>query len=386
MMGRAGAGLFLAVLAVAALGSGYLAVSSGEQASTSTSTSQGAPTSKTSTTLSEGPLVFVSPTSEQGLQLELTLNATTVHSGGAISGQVTIENTSNQNATVSYLGPSENVSAWSGYITECPLGLFMGYAVFAGHFTAGNISSAGTPLGMVPGATGIICPPPEYLPPNNQSSSQVIFLPGTVQTEANETFNLQTVGGSLKSFSILVPNQLNVSTVFPYVRDSKYSIACGCAEPGLVGYYQDIGGGIFFPFSRGEYTVVAWDAWNQYAYATFLVRSPEASSQSSPSATTTSGAAGANTAAAATTVTVTETLTTQAPQATTTYAIPTTSCTFSPVVTTTITTITVGSTPPATTTTTTVTTTSTSYAQTVTVTSCTYSMSTVTSTVTTIIP
>ena len=84
------------------------------------------------------------------------------------------------------------------------------------------------------------------------------------------------------------------------------------------------------------------------------------------------------------TATVTETLTTLASQATTTYAIPTTDCTYMPVTTTETTTITVGPTPPASTTTTTVTSTSTSYTQTVTVTSCTFSaLPIVTSTVTT---
>jgi len=85
------------------------------------------------------------------------------------------------------------------------------------------------------------------------------------------------------------------------------------------------------------------------------------------------------------TVKVTETLTTQASQATTTYAIPP-NCDFT-LPTAKLTTITIigGPTPAASTTTTTVTTTSTSYAQTVTVTSCTYIAPTVTSTVTTIV-
>jgi hypothetical protein len=48
-MGRTGGGLFIAILVVAAVGAGYLAVSSGRQASTSTSTSQGASTSISST-------------------------------------------------------------------------------------------------------------------------------------------------------------------------------------------------------------------------------------------------------------------------------------------------------------------------------------------------
>jgi hypothetical protein len=86
------------------------------------------------------------------------------------------------------------------------------------------------------------------------------------------------------------------------------------------------------------------------------------------------------------TMTVTETLTTGASQATKTYASPTTNCT-SPTTITTTTTIIAGPQLPesTTTTTTTVTTTSTSYSQTVTVTSCTYSVSTVTSAVTTVV-
>jgi len=48
-MGRTGAGLFLAILVVAALGAGYLAVNVGRQASnTSTSTSQVASSSTSS--------------------------------------------------------------------------------------------------------------------------------------------------------------------------------------------------------------------------------------------------------------------------------------------------------------------------------------------------
>jgi len=70
----------------------------------------------------------------------------------------------------------------------------------------------------------------------------------------------------------LVPDQLGVTTVLPSTQES-----CGCATPGLVGYYQDIGNGIFQHFSHGEYTIVAWDDWNQYLYATFVVQPMDAS-------------------------------------------------------------------------------------------------------------
>ena len=101
-----------------------------------------------------GPLpqttTFASGASPDGLQLELSLNATTMTSDGAIIGQVAVVNTSDQNVNVSTLGRSQNVTEWSNYINVCPSDYFMGYAVFGGHFTAANISSAGTPRNMVP--------------------------------------------------------------------------------------------------------------------------------------------------------------------------------------------------------------------------------------------
>jgi hypothetical protein len=211
-------------------------------------------------------ITFASGATPDGLQLELTLNATTMSSDGAITGQMRVVNTLDQNVTVS-VAQSQNLTTWSSYTDVCPSGYFMGYAVFPGHFTAGNISSAGPPLEMVPGDTGIICPPSVYLPPNPQSSSQITFLPGpALQTRANETFDIKTFSSSFMTPSFLVPDQLNVTTILSNTQES-----CGCTTPGLVGYYQDIGNGIFVPFSHGEYTIVAWDDWNQYAYATFVV-------------------------------------------------------------------------------------------------------------------
>jgi hypothetical protein len=212
-------------------------------------------------------VTFSSGATPDGLQLELTLNATTMSFDGAITGQMRVVNTLDQNVTVPVV-QSQNLTTWSSYTDVCPSGYFMGYAVFPGHFTAGNISSAGPPLEMVPGDTGIICPPSAYLPPNPQSSSQITFLPGpALQTRANETFDIKTAAGSFITPSYLVPDQLSVTTILSNTQEN-----CGCVTPGLVGYYQDIGNGIFTPFSHGEYTIVAWDDWNQYVYVTFVVQ------------------------------------------------------------------------------------------------------------------
>jgi hypothetical protein len=209
--------------------------------------------SSSSSTQSEGALVFASPVSAQGLELDLTLNATAMRFNVAIAGQVTVVNTLNQNVTISVAGRSQNLTTWSSYINVCPSDNFMGYVVFPGRVTSGNVSSVGTPLRLAPNDTGLYCAPEE--------ASEVTFLPGASQTRANETF----VGNP--PFSGLVPDQLNVTTTFTNKQES-----CGCATPGLVGYYQDVGNGIFFPFSHGEYTVVAWDDWNQYVYVTFVAQ------------------------------------------------------------------------------------------------------------------
>lgn len=132
---------------------------------------------------------------------------------------------------------------------------------------------------------------------------------------------------------------------------------------------------IFPPFGGLEAPVVGQSVYGCIGYTTTIVNVTDFGCLAFLGAFTPS-----NTAVA--TFTVTETLTTQASQATTTYAIPTNCAGTTPTETTT-TMITVRPTPPAYTVTVTVTTTATSYTQTVTVTSCTYITPTVTSTVTT---
>lgn len=221
------------------------------------------------------PVAFVSPVLPDGLQLVLTLSSPAVSFGGTLTGQATVKNTSQKNVTVTTLPRPQNVTEWSDYVDTCPSGYFIGYSIFAGHLTGGNISSAKSPLELVPRNTGLICPPPE-------APLQITFSPGTLQTPANETFN------GIPPFSSLVPDRLNLTTTFPNTQDSQFSTRCGCSTPGLVGYWSSkyMSSGAsgtpqtgFVPFSPGEYTVVAWDAWNQYVYATFVVRPNPVSSQ-----------------------------------------------------------------------------------------------------------
>jgi hypothetical protein len=324
-------------------------------------TSQG---STSPTTSGEGSVAFASPTSEQGLQLRVVLNSSVVPANGTLGAQIALYNTLDENVSVS-VTQDQQISAWNAGDFLCgsnPSGNLAGFAVFRGDVSATNLSEAGQPLELDPQLLPYVvlgCPTEEGFPAN------ATFLPD----------------GDRVSYAYAAAADIDAKTLGCTYTEQ----ASQCTGTGLVGYWNDsvpTGGNLgfgspsFVRFPPGEYTVVATDDWSQYAYATFVVQPPGASSSSS-----TSSVAGVNAAVA--TLTVTTTLITQGSQATTTYAIPTTSCTIMPVGFTTTTTITVGATPPATTTTTTVTTTSTSYTQTVTVTSCTYSESTFTSTVTT---
>lgn len=324
------------------------------------------------------PLAFASPVSPQGLQLKLTLNSSSIRSRGTLGAFIEVVNTRDHNVTVSVppMNRTSDVFVWNGYDYVCSDSPSQGlatFALFAGRYSAGNVSLAGTPLMEGP---PFVPPCPSY---GLFGGGPVTFLPnGTQTTVQYDTFNWtlkKHENASLKA-------QVNAATGYcgPSPPPAE-GMSCGLGV-GLVGYWRsglDTHGDLtysspaFTYFPPGEYTIVATDPWGQYLYATFVVQPPEASSSSS------SGAARANTVVA--TVTETTTITAQASQPTTTYARPTTNCTLVMVVVTatTTTTTTVGA---GSTTTVTATATSTGYAKTVTVTSCTYSTRTVTSTVT----
>jgi hypothetical protein len=331
-----------------------------------TSTLSTASTPTTSTTLGERSLVFASPVSDEGLQLRVVLNSSEIRANGTLGAQIGLYNMLDKNVSLS-VTEEQQISTWNGGDFLCgwnPSGNLAGFALFEGDVTAANLSKAGPPLQLDPQLFPYIvigCPTEESFPAN------VTFFP-----ESNRI-----------SYAYAVAADVDVKTLGCAYTEQ----ASQCTGTGLVGYWNDsvsTGGNLGFSspafvyFKPGEYTIVATDDWNQYVYATFsVVESPG----THPSSTA-SGAAELNTVVA--TVTVTETLATQASQATTTYALPATNCSYSPITWTVTSTFTVGPNSSVSTTTTTVTTTSTSYSRTVTVTSCTVGPpATVTSTITT---
>jgi hypothetical protein len=229
--------------------------------------------SSSSTTQTGGSLAFVSPVSPDGLQLELALNATTVRSNGTVSAQIEVVNTLNRNVSLSGLTQNGNITTWNGYDYFCagnPDYSLVGYAVFQGHFTAANISEAGSPLRLAP---------PMYGPCGNLNIvlSAVTLLPKGDQLGAG-----QIKAGLPQVYFLLLPVELNGTTTFCNgERSGNDGFSCTWATPGLVGYWNDnvpsqgnlfgSTSSAFVHFPSGEYTIVAADDWNQYLYATFVV-------------------------------------------------------------------------------------------------------------------
>ena len=193
-------------------------------------------------------------------------------------------------------------------------GNLAGFAVFEGDVAATNLSKAGQQLELDP-AVFIPCPTEEGFPANATffpESDRVFYAYGVVAAINAKTLGCETNGQE---------SQCTGTGLVGYWNDSV-SAGGNVSWVGNFGYLGNVGfsSPAFVHFPPGEYTIVATDQWNQYVYATFVVQPPGAYSSSSTSTTP-----GANASVA--TVTVTATLTTQASQATTIYAQPTTNCT-----------------------------------------------------------
>ena len=195
-------------------------------------------------------LTFTSGVSPQGLQLRVILNSSSIQSYGAISGRVEVFNKLNRNVSLSGLVQNQNISDWNGDDYLCANGAssIVGFALFRGHFAAGNISAAGQPLQLAPPEV-IYCA-------SSSPPTAVTFLPEGDQAVATDDFQ--------KSYPVTV--SVNATT--------------GYANPGLVGYWNDsiptqsdfgFTSPAFVYFPPGEYTIVATDLWSQFVYTTFVV-------------------------------------------------------------------------------------------------------------------
>lgn len=209
----------------------------------------------------------------QGLQLRVTLSSSSVQSHGAISARVEVFNTLDRNVSFSGLVQNQKISGWNGYDYLCgnPTSSVLGFALFRGHFAAGNISAAGQPLQLAP--------PEVVLCPFSPIARAVTFLP-----EGDHAVVTTDMASG--------PLTVSVNATTGYCNAQKFSggggdVTCP-ANLGLVGYWNDsvtapgnlnFTSPAFVYFPPGEYTMEAADVWNQYVYATFVVQPTSASGQ-----------------------------------------------------------------------------------------------------------
>lgn len=253
-MRRTGAVLVLAVLVVAALGAGYLAVNSGRQASTSTSTSRSASTPTSS--IEEFTNITASSTSSSGLELRVELNATTILPGQALAAHVTLFNTLDENLSLTTIGPASltrQIAAWNNDDFVCGIGGLAsgvaGFALFRGHVSGGNLSIAPDPLQLAE----VLLVPCNALP----LGDLIVFLPHSDNASVSE------------HSAFLYPASLNVTSppfyhgsgLFGYWNRTSY--ACCAANANAPNFFRY--------FTPGEYTIAAEDLWGDRVFAYFQV-------------------------------------------------------------------------------------------------------------------
>jgi hypothetical protein len=166
------------------------------------------------------------------------------------------------------------ISSWNGYDYLCginPSDSLAGFAVFAGHWSAGNVSAAGGPLQLMASVTWE-CPLTGF-------PSGVTFLP----TSDMATYSCDSPGNydcpSSSSSAVEVNATTGYCVPVPYEQFTGYG--CGTQGDALFGYWDTpqylspqnatLASGSFVYFPRGEYTVVATDDWDQSVYAYFTV-------------------------------------------------------------------------------------------------------------------
>ncbi len=251
-MRRTVAGLVLAILVVAALGAGYLAVKPGRQTSTSTSTAQPNASAMSST----------------GFELRVELNTTTMLPGQTLAANVTLHDTLKSSLSL-LLAPGDfgggSISSWENYDFICGNGgdasYLVGFAVLQGRFSAGNLSQAPAPL-QVAAKADLPCLYPVF-----SQGETITFFPGS---------DIASIPGTGLSQE---PVALNVTT-YACIALPSNSAECHSGAD-LYGYWSTSesiccpassnAADLFRYLTPGDYTIVAQDVWDQEVFAYFQV-------------------------------------------------------------------------------------------------------------------
>jgi hypothetical protein len=193
------------------------------------------------------------------------LNSTVVASGGAVGAQLTLFNPLDQNLSLATsFRANSTIEGWNGYDFLCGENNFLpvlGYALFQGDYSQGNISAAGSPLQLAPSVNSgcVTYPKPTSIVFLPESDSAVLYSPAW-STGYQEPI---TITASTESCSTNGGTSL-----------------CGEGK-GLSGYWNTtstitfqqaaIGSPFFRYLQVGEYTLALQDVWNQTIYAHFQV-------------------------------------------------------------------------------------------------------------------
>lgn len=245
----------VAVVAIlAGAGVGFLVGSAGERTVVVTSFST---TTVTSTYINDAGAL---------LRLQVTLNASTVRSGGAIDATVSVVNPLDRNLTAVLPSPQDaTFRGWDSSDFVCgrnPLAYAASFALFRGRIDPGNLSMAGTPLTL---AAPVFLPcallaPPSLLVFGPLGSGALAYFPyGNV---APVRVSTDAGTGACEALGTGATSCGGPGSLFGYWSASA-SASCG-NSPGT-------SSSCFHYFEPGWYTLAVEGAWGQSAFASFLV-------------------------------------------------------------------------------------------------------------------
>jgi hypothetical protein len=211
---------------------------------------------------------YSSSVSSSGLQLELWLSTTSFSKGGGVTAQIHIVNTLAENVTVTPVYSSNStISKWNGYDFFCgPSEAWgvIGFALFPGHYTQANISSAGNPLTLAPNvAIGCVTYP---------NPVSLVWLPESERTVAYYSVAPPATGRA----------EVNAATEYCVNEATGATVCGGNLNVSILGYWSPtmplVGpsdattSSKYFSFlAAGEYTLVTEDLWNQNVFGYFQV-------------------------------------------------------------------------------------------------------------------
>ena len=206
-----------------------------------------------------------------GLELRVALNTTTVPEGGALTAGISLINTLSKNLTLTpNYASNPEISTWNHIDFICgmsPISGIMGFALYRGHFTPDNISTAENPLALAPNvAIGCAVYP---------NPIAVVLLPSGNRA-------VEYLNGSASSQPLGIGRaELNATTEYCIAEGGGGSL-CGLVTTALFGYWDPsmpnvdttnatLASQHFHRFSPGQYTLLVNDLWSQTVFAYFSV-------------------------------------------------------------------------------------------------------------------